>query len=112
MPSGASTGAHEACELRDGDSQRFAGRGVLKAAQNVEQRIIAPQLVGHDVFDWQATDKLLNSLDNSHNKSQLGANAILAVSLAAARAAANEKTTRAICIFKTVRACVVTGADV
>ena len=90
VPSGASTGAHEACELRDGDPQRFAGRGVLKAAQNVEQRI-APQLVGHDVFDWQATDKLLNSLDTSANKSQLGANAILAVSLAAARAAANEK---------------------
>jgi len=87
VPSGASTGAHEAVELRDGDKSRYRGRGVLKAVSNVDD-VIAPELIGEDAADQTEIDKLLLELDGTPNKSKLGANAILGVSLACARAAA------------------------
>jgi enolase len=88
VPSGASTGAHEAVELRDGDKARYRGKGVRKAVSNVDD-VIAPELMGEDAADQTAIDKLLLELDGTPNKSKLGANAILGVSLACARAAAN-----------------------
>jgi enolase len=88
VPSGASTGAHEAVELRDGDKTRYRGKGVRKAVSNVDD-VIAPELIGEDAADQTAIDKLLLELDGTPNKSKLGANAILGVSLACARAAAN-----------------------
>jgi len=88
VPSGASTGAREAVELRDADATRFLGKGVLRAVENVNT-IIAPALVGEDVFDQRALDQILINMDGAPNKSHLGANAILSVSLAAARAAAS-----------------------
>lgn len=90
VPSGASTGSHEALELRDGDKKRFDGKGVLKAVRNVE-KIIAPKLRGLDVTRQRAIDTLLLKLDGTKNKSRLGANAILGVSLAVARAGAASK---------------------
>lgn len=87
VPSGASTGKFEALELRDGDPERFHGQGVLKAIENV-RTVIAPQIRGMDVSDQEALDRRLIELDGSENKRNLGANAILGVSLAAARAAA------------------------
>jgi enolase len=87
VPSGASTGAHEAVELRDGDKTRYRGKGVLKAVSNVDD-LIAPELIGEDAADQTEIDKLLVELDGTPNKSKLGANAILGVSLACARAAA------------------------
>ncbi|WP_322496002.1 phosphopyruvate hydratase [Chloroflexus sp.] len=87
VPSGASTGAHEALELRDGDKSRYNGKGVLKAAQAVNQDI-AEALIGFDAADQIALDNELIALDGTPNKSKLGANAILGVSLAAAKAAA------------------------
>jgi enolase len=89
VPSGASTGAFEAVELRDADKERFVGKGVIKAVENVNN-IIAEEIIGLDVFEQTAIDKLMIRLDNTHNKSKLGANAILGVSLAVARAAADE----------------------
>jgi enolase 1/2/3 len=89
VPSGASTGEHEAVELRDGDEQRFLGKGVLKAVENVNGEI-ANALAGMAADDQRALDSKLIELDGSPNKERLGANAILAVSMAAARAAANE----------------------
>ena len=89
VPSGASTGEHEAVELRDGDKDRFGGKGVLKAVANVNN-VIAKELVGMEVTDQVAIDKAMIALDGTPNKGKLGANAILAVSLAAARAAADE----------------------
>lgn len=89
VPSGASTGTHEAVELRDGDRQRFGGKGVLHAVRNVHE-VIAPKLIGSDARDQKALDKAMIDLDGTANKSKLGANAILAVSLAAARASALE----------------------
>ncbi len=86
VPSGASTGAHEANELRDGDKQRFGGKGVAKAVVNVND-VIAPELIGHDVTDQVGIDRFMLELDGTPNKSKLGANAILGVSLAVARAA-------------------------
>lgn len=86
VPSGASTGKKEACELRDGDPNRFHGKGVLKAAYSVEH-IIKPELCGFSVLDQQAIDTTMIELDGTLNKSKLGANAILAVSLACASAA-------------------------
>ncbi len=86
VPSGASTGTHEAVELRDGDDSRFSGKGVRQAVENVNT-IIAPALAGENVFNQRDLDQILINLDGSPNKSQLGANAILSVSLAAARAA-------------------------
>ena len=89
VPSGASTGKHEAIELRDGDGSRFGGKGVLKAVSNVENTIAA-HVVGMDISDQAAFDSALIGLDGTIDKSRLGANAILGVSLAAARAAARE----------------------
>src|SRR5229473_763976 len=88
VPSGASTGEHEAVELRDGDPKRFGGKGVLKAVANVNN-VIANQLKGKDALDQSGLDRLLIDLDGTPNKSNLGANALLAVSMATARAAAN-----------------------
>jgi enolase len=88
VPSGASTGAHEAVELRDGDKERYLGKGVLEAIDNINE-VIAPEVIGWNVFDQVGLDRLLNTLDGTPNKERLGANAILAVSLAAAHAAAN-----------------------
>ena len=87
VPSGASTGIHEALELRDGDAKRFGGKGVLKAVANVKEKI-GPLLVGKDAADTRGVDRLMIDLDGTKNKKSLGANAILGVSLAAARAAA------------------------
>jgi enolase len=87
VPSGASTGAFEAVELRDGDKNRYLGKGVEKAVDNVNN-IIAPEVEGMNVFDQVAIDKLMIQLDGTPNKSKLGANAILGVSLAVAKAAA------------------------
>lgn len=89
VPSGASTGAHEAVELRDGDKEVYMGKGVLKAVANVNE-LIAPELLGFDVFEQNQLDQLMISLDGTANKSKLGANAILGVSLAVAKAAAME----------------------
>ncbi len=88
VPSGASTGAFEAVELRDGEKDRFLGKGVQKAVENVEE-IIAPELVGLNVLDQVAIDQIMIELDGTPNKGKLGANAILGVSLACAHAAAN-----------------------
>jgi enolase len=88
VPSGASTGAHEAVELRDGDKKRYRGKGVLRAVDNVDD-VIAPELIGEDAADQSAIDRLLLELDGTPNKAKLGANALLGVSLACARAAAN-----------------------
>ena len=88
VPSGASTGVHEAVELRDGDKTRYLGKGVTKAVANVND-IIAPALLGDDVMNQVAIDHKLIALDGTENKGKLGANAILGVSLACARAAAN-----------------------
>ena len=88
VPSGASTGENEAIELRDGDPARYFGKGVLKAVENVN-KIIAPAIVGHSVFEQMTIDRLMCEMDGTHNKSRLGANALLAVSLAVADAAAS-----------------------
>ena len=87
VPSGASTGEHEAIELRDGDKKRFGGKGVLKAVKNVTDKI-APALQGLDSLDQLTVDQTMLKLDGTETKSKLGANAILAVSLANAKAAA------------------------
>ena len=87
VPSGASTGAFEAVELRDGDKRRYLGKGVLKAVNNVNE-VIAPEVVGMNAIDQVAVDELMIELDGTANKGNLGANAILGVSLAVAKAAA------------------------
>ncbi|TDS16264.1 phosphopyruvate hydratase [Sphingobacterium paludis] len=89
VPSGASTGIHEAVELRDGDKSKYLGKGVLKAVENVNTKI-AEALKGVDVFEQNTIDKIMIDLDGSENKGVLGANAILGVSLAVAKAAAQE----------------------
>ncbi len=89
VPSGASTGVNEAVELRDGDKSKYLGKGVLKAVSNVND-IIAPELVGIDVFEQNTIDQIMIDLDGTSTKSKLGANAILGVSLAVAKAAAME----------------------
>lgn len=89
VPSGASTGIHEAVELRDGDKSVYLGKGVLKAVENVNT-IIAEELMGMDIFDQKLIDRVLLELDGTPNKSKLGANAILGTSLAVAKAAAQE----------------------
>ena len=89
VPSGASTGIHEAMELRDGDKSRYLGKGVLKAVENVNT-VINEALQGEDVFDQKRLDRIMIDLDGTPNKSKLGANAILVTSLAIARAAAQE----------------------
>ncbi len=88
VPSGASTGVHEAVELRDGDPKRYLGKGTLKAVKNVN-RIIAPKIIGLDAREQEGIDNLMIALDGTPNKSKLGANAILGVSLAVAKAAAD-----------------------
>ncbi len=88
VPSGASTGKREALELRDGDKKRYGGKGVLKAIKNI-QEVIEPELLGMDALDQREIDAYLNELDGTNNKSRLGANAILGVSMATAKAAAN-----------------------
>ena len=87
VPSGASTGEHEAVELRDGDKDRYLGKGVLKAVKNVNE-IIAPEILGLDVTYQNVIDQVMIDLDGTENKGNLGANAILGVSMAAAHAAA------------------------
>jgi enolase len=87
VPSGASTGAYEACELRDGDKTKYLGKGVLKAVANVND-IIGPELVGLQAYEQRQIDSLMIEMDGTENKSKLGANAILGVSLALAKAAA------------------------
>ena len=87
VPSGASTGSREALELRDG-GKRYLGKGVRKAVENIGTKI-APKLIGHDVFDQRGIDCAMMDLDGTRDKSNLGANAILGVSLTAAHAAAN-----------------------
>jgi enolase len=89
VPSGASTGSHEAVELRDGDGSRYGGKGVLTAVKNVNE-VMRPELMGTDALDQVSLDRLLIELDGTPNKSKLGANALLGVSLAAARASADE----------------------
>ena len=89
VPSGASTGAHEAVELRDDDKKTYGGKGVLKAVKNVNEKI-APVLIGNDVADQTGIDEMMIQLDGSANKGKLGANAMLAVSMAVAKAAAEE----------------------
>ena len=93
VPSGASTGKHEAVELRDDDKERYLGKGVRKACQNVED-VLYDELIGNSVFDQRYIDTLMLECDGTENKSRLGANAILGVSLAAARAAACGATRR------------------
>ncbi|WP_024563603.1 phosphopyruvate hydratase [Candidatus Phytoplasma tritici] len=88
VPSGASTGQHEAVELRDGDAKRFLGKGVLQSVKNVTE-VIQPEVEGYSVLEQTLIDKLLIKLDGTPNKSNLGANAILGVSLGCAKAAAN-----------------------
>lgn len=90
VPSGASTGIYEACELRDGDKSRFLGKGVSKAVANVND-VMAPKLIGFDVTKQRELDEFMIKLDGTNNKSKLGANAILGVSMAACRAAAAYK---------------------
>ena len=92
VPSGASTGVHEAVELRDGNKTRYLGKGTLNAVNNVNE-IIAEELIGFDVFDQVGIDRALIQIDGTENKSKLGANAILGVSMAVARAAAIESDT-------------------
>lgn len=87
VPSGASTGEYEACELRDGDKARYLGKGTLKAVRNVRE-VITPRLLGMDIHDQVAIDQMMIELDGTDNKSNLGANAILGVSLACAKAGA------------------------
>src|SRR3954466_13251135 len=89
VPSGASTGMHEAVELRDDDKKVYMGKGVLKAVANVNDKIAA-ELKGVDVFEQNAIDDIMIKLDGTENKGNLGANAILGVSLACAKAAAQE----------------------
>src|SRR5256885_4507284 len=87
VPSGASTGEHEAVELRDDDKKKYLGKGVLKAVDNVNSKI-APEIIGLDPRDQEAIDQLMIEMDGTDNKAKLGANAILGVSLALAKAAA------------------------
>src|SRR5258705_6865635 len=99
VPSGASTGEHEALELRDGDKSRYVGKGVSKAVRNVTEKIL-PALAGMDAIDQLTVDRTMLELDGTETKSKLGANAILAVSLANAKAAAE---TVGLPLFKYLR---------
>ena len=99
VPSGASTGVHEAVELRDGDKKEYVGKGVLKAVKNVNT-VDAPDLIGHDVADQTGIDAIMMELDGTPNKAKLGANAMLAVSMAVAKAAAEEAVLAAISLYR------------
>ncbi|MDO8735420.1 MAG: phosphopyruvate hydratase, partial [Elusimicrobiota bacterium] len=90
VPSGASTGEHEAVELRDGDKKRYLGKGTLKAVENVN-KIIAPAIIGMNAENQIEIDRKMISIDGTKNKANLGANAILGVSLAVCRASASDK---------------------
>jgi enolase len=90
VPSGASTGEHEALELRDGDKRRYLGKGVLKACENVAN-LLGPVVVGRDAFDQAGLDGAMLAADGTPNKGKVGANAMLGVSMAAARAAAHHQ---------------------
>ena len=90
VPSGASTGSKEAVELRDGDKSRYLGKGVLNAVNNVNE-IIAPEIIGRNPSEQKEIDSLMIKIDGTENKGRLGANAILGVSIAAAKAAAQDK---------------------
>jgi enolase len=105
VPSGASTGEHEAVELRDGDKKRYLGRGVRKAVANINQKL-APKLAGVNAFRQAEIDAMMIELDGSPNKSKLGANAILAVSMAVARAAASAQMTPLYRYLGGVNACI------
>jgi enolase len=105
VPSGASTGEHEAVELRDGDQEHYLGKGVLGAVENVES-IIAPELAGMDAANQRMIDQTMIALDGTANKSRLGANAILAVSMACARAAANAQRVPLYRYLGGVNACI------
>ena len=105
VPSGASTGEHEAVELRDGDQEHYLGKGVLGAVENVES-IIAPELAGMDASNQRMIDQTMIALDGTANKSRLGANAILAVSMACARAAANAQRVPLYRYLGGVNACI------
>src|ERR1700709_864543 len=89
VPSGASTGAHEAVELRDNDKKRYLGKGVTKAVKNIND-IIGPEIIGLDAADQRAVDFAMLKIDGTENKGKLGANAILAISMAVAKAAASD----------------------
>ncbi len=104
VPSGASTGEHEAVELRDGDAKRYLGKGVQKAVKNINTKI-AKEIEGRNAFDQQGVDGAMNKLDGSANKAKLGANAILAVSMATARAAADSQGTPLYRYLGGVNAC-------
>ena len=95
VPSGASTGTREAVELRDGDKKRYGGKGVLKAVENINT-VLQQSLLGHDVTDQEGIDNKMIGLDGTENKERLGANALLAISLAAACAAAREMASNAL----------------
>jgi enolase len=95
VPSGASTGIYEAVELRDGEKAKYLGKGVAKAIKNVNE-IISPALCGKDCTKQEELDQLMMKLDGTENKSQLGANAILAVSLAICRAGAAQQGVRTL----------------
>ncbi|HWZ13272.1 MAG TPA: phosphopyruvate hydratase, partial [Acidobacteriaceae bacterium] len=105
VPSGASTGEHEAVELRDGDPEHYLGKGVLRAVDNVES-VISPELIGIDAANQRMIDQTMIALDGTPNKSRLGANAILAVSMAAARAAANAQRVPLYRYLGGVNACI------
>ena len=109
VPSGASTGEHEAVELRDNDKDRYLGKGVLKAVENVNQ-IIAPEIIGYDVLEQALIDRIMLDLDGTPNKAKLGANAILGVSLAVARAAAMEEDMPLYQIYRWFQCQVVAGS--
>jgi enolase 1/2/3 len=105
VPSGASTGEHEAVELRDGDKSHYLGKGVLQAVENVES-ILAPELTGMDAANQRLIDATMISLDGTENKSKIGANAILAVSMACARASALALKLPLYCYLGGVNACI------
>jgi enolase len=105
VPSGASTGEHEAVELRDGDKSRYLGKGTLHAVRNITEHI-APALTGADAERQSSIDRLMLSLDGTHNKSRLGANAILAVSMAVARASAASQQTPLYRYLGGISACI------
>ena len=110
FPRGASTGEHEALELRDGDKKRYLGKGVSKAVKNVTDKIL-PALEGVDALDQLTVDRIMLELDGTETKSKLGANAILAVSLANAKAAAEALGVAAVQISRRAERQSVAGPD-
>lgn len=109
VPSGASTGENEAAELRDGDARRYGGKGVRKALANVNE-VIAPRLIGFDATAQARIDRMMCDLDGTTNKAKLGANVILGVSQALARAAAKGAADAAVCVPRGCRRASAAGA--